>query len=360
MISSGEWSRFSAHIDMLERDHPDLAAAIVPAGITGLWGASLGWPAWLVSGTDLPPLVPLPGQMRLSDDLRCVANLLQHVGKARLIELVAEMPRFPGDAQVLAAPDLRTAILSRSQTIGLQNAPIRTSVSEDRGWTIIHLDLHPLLGPFLPLWEAVVLAFYFRIAGAFARQAQTSAGALSEIRIRQVHSGPVLARTLPCEILRGSTRASISFPDRLLDCANPAFDAVVWQAIVSQARVREGSRKRRQPVGKGALEELLRRSLVEHAKAPQFPEVARMLGISVRTLSREFAEAGISFRDVRAEARLALGSELLLHSDLPVSGIAARLGYSDATAFVRSFHRRFGVSPARWRKSRRIAPAALA
>ncbi len=85
---------------------------------------------------------------------------------------------------------------------------------------------------------------------------------------------------------------------------------------------------------------------------PQLSDIARIQEFSERTLARSLAHSGTSAREILVQVRMDCGKELLLHSDLPVRGIAERLGYSEASAFVRSFNRQFFVSPARWRKGR--------
>lgn len=357
-MSRIETDRYAECIAAIGRYHSDLASALMPAGVTRFWAASLGWPTWLFDGASFPPAESLPGQIRLIDDLQLLANLLRHVGEKRLLELMLEWPRYPGEAQVLAAPDLKAAIWSRSASIDLRNAPIRVSVNEAEKCDTIAIELNPALGPFRPVVESAVLVVFFLMVRSFVGMANTAADDLSEISIEQVHSGAMLRRLLPCRFSRASSTARISIPDRLLEASNPDFDPVSWNATIGQARPGDARVGKPAPLNKGALEEMLRRSLAEYARVPQLAEIARLHGLSERTLARLFADAGISFRDTLDHARMSLGKELLLHSELPVYAVAERVGYSVASAFVRSFKRRFGIPPAQWRKGRRIAPTA--
>jgi AraC-like DNA-binding protein len=50
--------------------------------------------------------------------------------------------------------------------------------------------------------------------------------------------------------------------------------------------------------------------------------------------------------------RMAEARRLLLHSDEMVDVIAERVGYADATHFIRMFRREHGVTPAQWRAAR--------
>jgi len=47
--------------------------------------------------------------------------------------------------------------------------------------------------------------------------------------------------------------------------------------------------------------------------------------------------------------RMAEARRLLLHSDEMVDVVAERVGYADATHFIRMFRREHGATPAAWR-----------
>ena len=78
-------------------------------------------------------------------------------------------------------------------------------------------------------------------------------------------------------------------------------------------------------------------------------EVAWSLGISVPTLRRRLAEAGLSFRGLSAEHRQAELRELLA-TDLPIQDVAERLGLSDDRSLRRFCSERLGMSPRRYRR----------
>ncbi|MBL1074442.1 AraC family transcriptional regulator [Nocardia sp. 2] len=84
------------------------------------------------------------------------------------------------------------------------------------------------------------------------------------------------------------------------------------------------------------------------------PEVAAALHLSTRTLRRQLATEGHSYRSLVDEVRNTLACELLSGTDLPTATIADRLGYSESASFTRAFQRWNGVSPLRWRKAQRL------
>jgi AraC-like DNA-binding protein len=78
---------------------------------------------------------------------------------------------------------------------------------------------------------------------------------------------------------------------------------------------------------------------------------AEAAGMSPRTLQRRLAEAGVSYSGLVAATRLRMAKTWLTKSDLPISEIAATLGYNEASNFARAFRRETGLSPAAYRRS---------
>ncbi|MBL1079644.1 helix-turn-helix transcriptional regulator [Nocardia sp. 2] len=77
-------------------------------------------------------------------------------------------------------------------------------------------------------------------------------------------------------------------------------------------------------------------------------ELAADAAASPRTLARAFlAETGITFGHWRTQIRLA-ASLPLLADGLPVSRIAARVGYATPSAYVAAFRREVGIPPGRY------------
>ena len=76
-----------------------------------------------------------------------------------------------------------------------------------------------------------------------------------------------------------------------------------------------------------------------------FDFVVRRLGMSRRTLQRRIAAAETTFSVIRDDVRFDLATFMLADSDLSISEIACRLGYSEIASFSHAFVRRFGRSP---------------
>lgn len=77
--------------------------------------------------------------------------------------------------------------------------------------------------------------------------------------------------------------------------------------------------------------------------------VARMFGISERTLRQKLQDEGVKMQQLLAETRFELARHLLHNTQLPMADIAAALCYADAAVFSRAFHSWAGISPRQWR-----------
>jgi AraC-like DNA-binding protein len=89
-------------------------------------------------------------------------------------------------------------------------------------------------------------------------------------------------------------------------------------------------------------------------------EYARLLGCSVRTLTRaSLAATGRTAKQL-VDDRVALEAKrLLAESDLPVAEIGARLGFSEPTNFGRFFVRTVGMPPGVFRAENRLESATV-
>ena len=90
--------------------------------------------------------------------------------------------------------------------------------------------------------------------------------------------------------------------------------------------------------------------------------VARALATSPRELQRAFAQCGeMTFSEHLTAQRLKMGARLLVEQRwITVEDVARLVGYSEGTHFARAFRRRYGLSPARFRRAALQAQASQA
>jgi len=79
-------------------------------------------------------------------------------------------------------------------------------------------------------------------------------------------------------------------------------------------------------------------------------EVAPTMGYSTRTLQRHLKQDGATFQALVDAVRHQQAQVYLSADYYRLTDIAALLGYSELSAFTRSFKRWFGVSPQKWRR----------
>jgi hypothetical protein len=75
----------------------------------------------------------------------------------------------------------------------------------------------------------------------------------------------------------------------------------------------------------------------------------RLMAMHPKTLQRELHHQGVSFRALRARARLDAAEHYLRDSTIPLTRIAEMPGFSELSALSRAFKTRHGISPAVWR-----------
>ena len=80
-------------------------------------------------------------------------------------------------------------------------------------------------------------------------------------------------------------------------------------------------------------------------------DYARLLGCSAKSLSRATQElAGLGAQQYLARRRALEAQRLLAHTSLPVAQVADRLGFDEATNFVKFFRREAGCTPTEFRR----------
>ena len=110
------------------------------------------------------------------------------------------------------------------------------------------------------------------------------------------------------------------------------------------------------PLLPGAVNKHVRRAMLvieQHLSEPlPIDEVARRINVSQRQLNRVFEdEFGMGPREFARLYRLKYGLWLLLHTDRPITDIAAECGFNDLSHFSREFRRHFAAPPSQARSA---------
>ena len=76
-----------------------------------------------------------------------------------------------------------------------------------------------------------------------------------------------------------------------------------------------------------------------------------ILNIHVRTIQRRLDKEGVTYKKLIEDMVLEQTLELLKYSDLSITSIGSKMGYSDSSHFTRAFKRQMNMTPRQYRKS---------
>ena len=340
---------FEASIADLRAADPVLASSLVPSGITSFYGESLGWPDWLLEGTEYANASRVPPTIRLVDGLRALANLAAHFNEVELGRMMLEWPRFPLEAEALAAPDLGSALEMVIARVNHRNPTFVASLTHEDGMAIAGFEYVPSLGDFRAIYEQCILVWMFLVVRSFLGISSKGRALLAEVAIGRVHSDSAINAAIACRPAPAINKAFVAVPDEALAFVGPDFKPALWAGVLASDQGEEEAEGFDVPAELKPVAALILRSLTGQGRVPQLADVALALECSERTLARRLAEKQTSYRQLVDHVRMGLAERILRDGKTSVREISVRLGYSDDTAFVRSFRRHAGVSPARWR-----------
>jgi len=171
-----------------------------------------------------------------------------------------------------------------------------------------------------------------------------------KIRVELERSQPIntnlFKRLLTPHVSFSAPVNSLILPTEVLDRTNPQADPRLFAMMCQQmASIEPRSVDMNDPVTMVRLhvaENLPTNSLTLASEAER-------LGMSSRTLQRRLTDAGTSMQTIVDECRKEMAERMLLETDLTLSSIGYKIGFSAPAAFTRSAIRWFGVTPSEFR-----------
>jgi AraC-like DNA-binding protein len=186
----------------------------------------------------------------------------------------------------------------------------------------------------------------------FARFARWASPGVAPIRVELMRAKPENAQAFEeafeAPVIFGAVEHAMVWPleamSRPMNDANPALHAMLKSHVEAEMPTHDSTAALVRAYIARQLEKEVPDGLA-------VPDAARALSVSKRTLQRELATEGESFRDLLSDVRREKARVLLLGDGLSVQDTAARLGYSEPAAFVRAFRKWYGRAPAEYARN---------
>ncbi|MGI9278689.1 MAG: helix-turn-helix domain-containing protein [Endozoicomonas sp.] len=96
------------------------------------------------------------------------------------------------------------------------------------------------------------------------------------------------------------------------------------------------------------MRKLIREDNIEDI--PKLPELAKTLDVSTRTVRRLLIKEGSSYQQLKDEIRRDLAIAYLSEPETSISEAAQRMGFTELSAFHRSFKKWTGITPGEFQK----------
>lgn len=184
----------------------------------------------------------------------------------------------------------------------------------------------------------------------FGRLMRIGGGSVQPLEVRLARPRP-LSVTLHdmyygVPVRFGAPRNSLHFRIDPQGGENPLRDDDLFDALCELNRRRLDDRRRAED-----FVAMVNDAIAERIADPilTISEVARGMAISVRALQRKLAERDTTFNALHDGVRRRMAADYLVQTDLPISEIAFRLGFSAVGNFSRAARRWFGRPPSECR-----------
>jgi len=157
-----------------------------------------------------------------------------------------------------------------------------------------------------------------------------------------------LERVFGADITFNASRTAIEFETEILDLTINTSDWHFLKLLTDQAEALLQGIDRPESIEASVRLQILEQLWRGRATSRY---IARRMGMSRSTLKRRLAAHGLTFRELRRETIRQMATRALTETDVEVSEVALKLGYSELSAFDRAFKRITGMSPTGYRQT---------
>ena len=312
-----------------------------------------GDPAALMAGVGLSPAVldapedavPLGRAMVLLEDAAealGVSDFGLQLAQKQDINVLGAVALFARHSATLGE-----ALAALGQNLPYHSPGLRMAIDDDDARPG-HARLRLAFDPGVALAQRQAVELSFGVTTHFLRMTSNDSGDGWTLSLRHAAlPGTVYRRYFSGAVLCGQAFDALSFPSRLLDLAL-APDSIALQAAAQRY---VNSLVRRYPLDiTRQVEALVDRQLATGGGS--LVQIARNLGLHERTLQRRLKEQDVYFEDIVDRLRRKRAEEFLSYPAIPLAQVAALLGYSEQSSFIRVCKRWFGATPHAYRMQR--------
>lgn len=249
---------------------------------------------------------------------------------------------------MLSAPTIRDMLLLGGQFAELAISPINSVLAEEFGEAVFSFDFpSPEDASLVQLGDFVLALMVIRIRRAAGE-------AWTPLRTSFAHRAPTDAAVAKLRDMFGSNlefdapRYEFAVPSDVLGMQNPELLHGLQKTMLRVAEQALEERRRSDNLTE-TIRLALARALKEERPA-HLDAIAKAMGVTPRTLQWKLSGEGTTFEDILVGLKEKLAIELLRDTELPLSMIANRLGFSEPSGFTRWARRRFGRPPSEVRE----------
>ena len=285
---------------------------------------------------------------------KVLSNATRALGRGWHLSLARQLTipyHGPLGFAVVTAPNVREAVGVLLRFVGTRSPFVWLAGFQERDEFVVRLYEPVDMGDARePLIEIVLLSFQNMLERPLGREIR---GAHIGLAYPRPAYADQLALSFHADLSFDAAAHSLRFPAAWLDETCILHDAAMHRYLLSRCE-----EDLRAAAGSIPAELAVRQALLANPeRLPGLSEIAADQHVSPRTLIRRLKRGGTSYKAIVEEVRRTLATDHLLHTDLRVASIAARLGYRDPSNFGRAFRAWFGTSPGRYRaRARRGGP----
>lgn len=243
------------------------------------------------------------------------------------------------------APTLRIALETLLQFVTLQIDVSMPTVRVDGGAAIFSWSYSPLVRRQNQTADRDACLFISWLCANLPRSEHPVEVKLMRPRPKSA----VLHRSLLApNLVFGAERNEICFAEHSLTLHNPAADPHLFNALCELNVRLLIERRRRDDFVLRVREEIIGMGKLNEGVVA-VDSIARRLGMSTRGLQRRLSASGTTFHQLLDDLRRDAAKIMLAETDLLVSEIAYRLGFSSIGNFTRAAKRWYGMPPREFR-----------